>query len=423
MKINKIVYKSFSDMHNVLRFDMNKKVRRQNRVLMPLAWALSFPETFKRKLVIRRHNMEPLKKVPYLLLCNHNAFYDFKVATRAIFPRRATYVVAIDGFIDREALMRQVGCFGKRKFINDIGLIKQIRHSLYELKHITVIYPEARYSLVGTNHILPDSLGKLVKLLKVPVATLITKGNHLSSPVWNTRFRKVNTEADLTQLITKEESETLSVEEINDRINQAFVYDDYAWQKEKGVEIKEPWRAEGLEKVLYKCPSCLAEGEMKGTGSVLKCNACQKEWFMETNGTLSAIVGETEFSHIPAWHEWQRQEVVKEIENGTYSFSHEVAIDSLPSSKGFYRIGSGILTHDINGFKIVGKSQNGEDFVIEKKPEEHYSIHIEFNYFGRGDGISLSYPQDTYYFFGHDPKYTVTKAHFAVEELYKRRNK
>lgn len=224
-------------MHNVLRFDMNKKVRRQNRVLMPLAWALSFPETFKRKLVIRRHNMEPLKKVPYLLLCNHNAFYDFKVATRAIFPRRATYVVAIDGFIDREALMRQVGCFGKRKFINDIGLFKQIRHSLYELKHITVIYPEARYSLVGTNHILPDSLGKLVKLLKVPVATLITKGNHLSSPVWNTRFRKVNTEADLTQLITKEESETLSVEEINDRINQAFVYDDYAWQKEKGVEI------------------------------------------------------------------------------------------------------------------------------------------------------------------------------------------
>ena len=34
--------------------------------------------------------------------------------------------------------------------------------------------------------------------------------------------------------------------------------------KRKGVEIKEPWRAEGLEKVLYKCPSCLAEGEMKG---------------------------------------------------------------------------------------------------------------------------------------------------------------
>ena len=53
-------------MHNVLRFDMNKKVRRQNRVLMPLAWALSFPETFKRKLVIRRHNMEPLKK---FLIC------------------------------------------------------------------------------------------------------------------------------------------------------------------------------------------------------------------------------------------------------------------------------------------------------------------------------------------------------------------
>ncbi len=31
-------------------------------------------------------------KPPYLLLCNHNAFYDFMVATVATFPHQAFYV-------------------------------------------------------------------------------------------------------------------------------------------------------------------------------------------------------------------------------------------------------------------------------------------------------------------------------------------
>ena len=62
----------------------------------------------KHGAVIRREGTEGLKP-PYVMLCNHNAFLDFKVATMAIWPNRANYVVAIDGFIGREELLRQVG--------------------------------------------------------------------------------------------------------------------------------------------------------------------------------------------------------------------------------------------------------------------------------------------------------------------------
>ncbi len=417
--IKKSVVMSFSEAQALPRFDINKKVKRQTRFLTPVAWALALPETFKRKAKIKRIGMESLKKEPYLLLCNHNAFYDFKVATRAFFPRRATYIVAVDGFINREGIMRQVGCFGKRKYINDLGLVKQIKYSLDTLKHITVVYPEARYSLVGTTTSFPDSIAKLVKLTKSPVVTLITQGHHLSAPVWNLKPRKVHTEAVMTHLISKEEVATLSVEEINKRINEAFKYDDYAWQKENNVKIAEKFRAEGLEKVLYKCPACLAEGKMKGKGTILKCHACSKEYFMETDGSLKAVEGATEFSHIPDWHEWERSEVVKEIKSGTYHFEHEVSVESLPNSSGFFHLGKGILTHNKEGFTIKGKSHNGEEFTISKSANEQYSIHIEFNYFGRGDGISFSYPRDTYYFFSKDPAFLVTKAHFATEEIFK----
>ncbi len=418
-KISKSVTMTFSEAQKLVRFDMNTKVKRQTRFLTPVAWLLALPETFKRKVKIIKKNMEGLKKEPYLLLCNHNAFYDFKVATRAFFPRRATYIVAIDGFINREGIMRHVGCFGKRKFINDIGVVKQVKYSLDTLRHITVIYPEARFSLVGTNHILPESLGKLVKFTKAAVVTLISHGNHLSQPVWNLRKRKVNTEAEMNQIITKAEVDTLSVEEINARINEAFKYDDYAWQKERGVKINEKFRAEGLEKVLYKCPACFSEGKMQGSGAILKCHACNKEYLMNTDGSLSAKEGVTEFSHIPDWHEWQRSEVVKEIKAGTYYFEHEVNVESLPNSSGFFHLGKGVLKHDENGFVIKGISHDGEEFSVTKPVNEQYSIHIEFNYFGRGDVISFSFPRDTYYFTSKDPSFLVTKAHFATEELYK----
>ena len=86
------------------------------------------------------------------------------------------------------------------------------------LKQICQIYPEARYSLTGTTAILPDSLGKLVKLFGHPVATLINHGHHLYQPVWNLHKRFVKTRSDMTKILSKEDVANLSVDEINEKI-------------------------------------------------------------------------------------------------------------------------------------------------------------------------------------------------------------
>lgn len=418
MKISKIVQKPYSEVSKLPRFNFTKKVKKQRRILTPVAWLLSFLETWQRKAKITKTNMESLKKTPYLLLANHNAFYDFKVATRAIFPRRATYVVALDGFIDRESIMREVGCIGTRKFITDVTVVKQIKRSLNELKHINILYPEARYSLVGTTAALPESLGKLVKLLKVPIVTLISQGHHLSQPVWNLKKRKVKTTAEMKYLLSPEQIEKLTVPEINKLINEAFMYDDYAWQKAHNVLIKAPNRAEGLEAPLYKCPACLAEGKHTTKGIALTCTNCGLTHELLENGELKNRHGKTYFTSIPDWFEWQRKKVKVEIINGTYSFEHEVKINMLPNSTGFYEIGSGTLTHDANGFNVSGEGF-GETFTFKRDVLDNYSVHIEYNYFGRGHGISFSTGNDTFYMFSTEKTYLVTKVYFAVEELYK----
>jgi len=402
----------------VVRFDMKRLPFRQNAVLTVLAWILSFPEVWMRGLRIRKVNMKGLKP-PYIMLNTHMAFLDFKVATAAIFPRRANNIVAIDGFIGREWLLRLVGCICKRKFTNDFVLVRQIDHVLKKNKDILIIYPEARYSLAGTTAVLPESLGKLVKLMNVPVVVLNMHGHYLNSPCWNLKKRGVPVRADMTQIIRADEIGALDYKQINDRIGAAFYYDEYRWQKDNHIRIKHKDNAKGLHKVLYKCPNCMTENKMNSEGVKLWCGHCGKEWVMSELGELSAVSGRTEFTHVPDWYEFERAEVRREIELGTYGFSDEaVIVDSLPNAKGYIRLGEARLSHGMDGFRLEGEF-GGMPFMLRKTPESMYSCHIEYDYFGKGDCIDLSTIEDTYYIYPQIGNVAVTKIALATEELYK----
>lgn len=407
---------------NEIRFDMLRKPQKQKWYLRPVTWLISFPTVWGHKLKVNKVNMKGLKP-PYILLATHHAFVDFSVTTAAIFPHPANYVVAIDGFIGREWLLRSVGGICKRKFTNDTTLVKQIKHSLYTNKYVCAIYPEARYTLAGTTAILPESLGKLCKMMKVPIVVLNMHGDYLSQPVWNLKKRKVKLEADITQIVTQEEVTVLSSHEINDRIYRAFEYDEYKYQLATNQRITMKERAEGLHRVLYKCPHCGSESSMTSQGSKLKCNSCLVEYEMDELGRISNTSGESKFTHIPDWYEYERGEVKKEIEDGSYYFEDEVFVDSLPNSKGYIRLGKATLKHDMNGFHVEGDF-DGEHFELHKDPLSLYSLHIEYDYLGKGhDCIDLSTLNDTYYLYPIYKENVVTKLHFATEELYKKKIK
>ncbi len=406
---------------NYERFDMKAPPIRTKWYLRPLTYLLSAPDVIKHHCIITKSNTEGLKP-PFVLLCNHNAFMDFKVATKAIFPWRANYVVAIDGFIGREKLLRNVGCICKRKFTDDVQLVKQLIQTIKN-GDVAVIYPEARYSLCGTTAVLPESLGKLCKLLNVPVVTLICHGHHINSPFWNLHDRKVKpTEAEFTQIFDAEALKNSSVSEINNRISEMFRYDDYEWQKDRGIRVTYKGRAEGLHKVLYQCSACKTEYKMSSKGTILKCNACGKEWNMTELGELQAVSGVTEFSHIPDWYEWERENVKMEVKEGTYSTGElPVRVDSLPNARKFIPLGNGTLIHDMNGFRVKIMDDDGDVFEMEKTVPSLYSCHIEYDYLGKyGDCIDLNTLTDTWYIYPDPEKsdFSITKMALATEELY-----
>ena len=407
---------------NVVRFDMKAPPKRQK--LRLLGYLKALPVLLSHKGKITKINMKGIKP-PYLLLANHNALMDVDILNLATFPHRVNYVIAIDGFIGREKLLRNVGGICKRKFTNDLNLIKHLR-TVKNNGNIVQIFAEARYSLCGTNAIIPESVAKLAKFLKIPVVMLKMHGHHINSPFWNLHNRKIKgIEAEMECLMNTEELENLPLEEVNRRIQEAYVYDDYKWQKDKHIEVKYKGRAEGLHKVLYQCPHCHTEYEMDSKDNILFCKHCGKKWEYSTLGALKAVEGETEFSHIPDWYEWERENVKKEVEAGKYYFESEVHVDALPNAEKFLHLGKAKLIHDMDGFHLEGYyKENDEHYKLDIPSSTTYSVHIEYEYLGQfGDCVDLNTLDDTLYVYPECEKFAVTKISLATEEIYKFVNK
>ena len=416
MELNKINYKKGVKFY---RLD-----RRPKRVSWFFNWLMHFLSVIlmKRKVTIEKIGMDELKDKPFVLLSNHHDFADFEVNCLATYPRKVNNIATLEQHYKRAWLLRQIGLIPKRKFTTDPNLVNQCEIVLNEHKSILSIYPEARYSPIGTTAIIPDSYGALIKKLGHPVCVLLHSGNYLRSPAWGwRRKRKVHTKSTMKYVLSKEDVDTKTPEELMEIIRRELTYDEYKYQKENGIIIDEPFRAEGLHHVLYKCPRCKQEN-MKSQGAEIYCPDCGKRWEMTTLGELCAKDGETEFSHIPSWFEWERECVRSEIERGEYSYEGEVEVYSYPNTNRFIPLGSATLNHQPkSGFTIEGH-YNGQDYKISRPVAGMYGVHIEFdynNFKNRIPCVHISIANDSFVCFPDKDKNVVSKLLFATEELHK----
>lgn len=383
------------------------------RTLMRL---VSIPDLLATKFKFKKIGMERLgKKEPAFFLMNHSSFIDLEIAASVLYPRPFNIVATTDAFMGKDWLMRQIGCIPTKKFVADPTLVKDMMYTVKKLNSSVVMYPEVGYSIDGRATVLPDSIGKCVKLLGVPLVMIRTYGAFTRDPLYNNlQRRKVKVSADLEYLLSKDEIGEMSAEDITKLIKERFSFDNFKWQKENGIKVSEPFRADGLNRVLYKCPACLAEGKTEGKGIHLSCKSCGKKYTLDEYGQLFSENGECEFSHIPDWYDWEREEVKKEIREGKYSFDEEVEIFASIDTKRVFKLGDGRLTHNENGFTLTA-----DDLFYEQKPLSSYSICADFNWYEIGDIVLIGDHNCLFYCFPKDQTAPVVKVRLAAEEIYK----
>lgn len=362
--------------------------------------------------------MEKLqKKEPCLVLMNHSSFIDLEIVSTVMFPKSFNIVTTSDAFVGLNWILRLIGCIPTKKFIADTNLVRDMIYTVKELKSSVVMYPEASYSFDGTATPLPDSIGRLVKMLGVPVVTICTYGAFARQPLYNgLRKRKVNVSAEMKYLLSAKEIQEKTAAEIQKIVQEEFSFDNFKWQQDNQVSIPEVSRAEGLERVLYKCPQCLIEGKMIGRDSNLYCDHCGKQYELTEYGYMRAKQGKTEYEHIPDWYNWERACVRKEIEEGTYLLDVPVDICMMVDTKSIYRVGEGVLTHTEEGFHLMG-CEGQLDYY--QKPLASYSLYSDYFWYEIGDVICIGDTHVLYYCFPKDCGDVVAKTRLATEELYK----
>lgn len=253
---------------------------------------------------------------PYLVIAHHVSSFDAFFISAAI-GKPVQYLASDSIFRNplMKLLLSLVGAIPKAKFRSDRNVIRNLL-AIRDRGGRIGVFPEGQSTWDGVNQPFLLSTGKLVKLLKIPVISAKIHGAYHIRPRWSAMKRKGRVELEFTRLLSIEETETLSVGEINDKIAAALEYNVWNRQRLAKKAFTGLKRAKGLERALYTCPKCEAIGTMRSKGDRLSCTACSFSLKIDDRGFFETESGLFRFRDLREWNLWQAERLKQLLDEG-----------------------------------------------------------------------------------------------------------
>jgi len=318
------------------------------------------------------------EKGPYILVSNHASRADYIFTGIPLLPNTYNYVAGYNEFHRSHLafVFKLLGVIPKRNFVPDVYTIKQVSRVLSSGGRV-VLFPEGMNSISGANQPVAIGTGKFIKHFRLPVYYAVIKGGYLTCPKYNLTDRYGKVEVVFDQMFTPEELETLTPEQIEDRMNELLYHDDYAWNKEKQIAYKNDGNiAEGLHDLLYWCPKCGKEFTMLGEKNTIKCTACGNgatisDTYDMTPFDDTCVIPETQTK----WFNMERERIKEAVKDEEFCLTEEVELGNIPDYemlkdlKTSEIVGTGKITLNRSGFTYEG-TRNGEAFSFHLTPAE-----------------------------------------------------
>ncbi len=357
------------------------------------------------KLVYRKCNMhfEIIDDVndcdgPCVVIFNHLSRLDHIYVMLATYPKRINMLAGYNEFFRSHlhTVFKLNNVLPKKNYCNDITGMKAMMSIIKQGGSITFA-PEGLASNDGTNKPIVPGTGHLLKKLNVPVYFCELRGQYLQNTKHCLDERHGKTCAKLSLLFSTEELKELSSVEIDDKINNSFRHDEYAWQKEQHVK----WESYGrichrLEDVLYRCPRCGKEFEMYGHENVIECKACGNGATVDDYYDFHKFNDDCVIPDLfTDWITEERMAIIREIRNDPdFSFKENVKIGILPNDRYLKKlktsviVSEGVFTVDHDGVHYRGKNDDSHDFDLTYN--EIYTVITEvdssfFNFYVKGE--------------------------------------
>jgi len=191
--------------------------------------------------------------------------------------RKPVFQMASNEFF-RKPLVRRfmwaMGAFPRKKGFVDFKSIKYAIHIVKKMGYPLMIYPEGGRNWDGETLPVLKSTAKLVKLLNVPLVTIVSKGNYLAYPRWANKRRKSRITIHYSKpvMFGRKSSDAEIIRHI-----QTGIYNNDNFTDIEKIRGKRP--AEGLTRLLWRCPSCRTlESLTEKDDTTILCTNCGKQW-------------------------------------------------------------------------------------------------------------------------------------------------
>lgn len=348
-------------------------------------------------------NFDPKKEGPYFLIGNHVLLMDAIFSNLGIkgYAVPVTNSFAYFGFTRRLALNKLIDSIVKRKGQSDLQTIKDIIKYVKQGRKIS-LYPEGNASYYGSNSDTVFSTAKLFKKLKVDVVSVLTHGGYLAKPRWrDKRLKKSKIVLTYETLLTKEQLEYMTIDEINDVLISGYKFNDYEWNKNEKNKYIGKNKLVGAERMLYGCPKCLSVNTLITKGDSIKCTRCDLHGEINDFGFLENVP----FDNINDWGMFQ-EGLLKKIEEVNIEVNCKLYEANFEKYK-FIPITEGILQYEDRKFLIRGL--NAEVIFDFNK--------IKGTAFSEADQFSFDYDEKTYIIVSNSPKLLLDLTKTNKEEL------
>lgn len=331
-----------------------KQPRLASKFVMGCVMTFYGKRYFRKKAVLVEDGTLRKIKPPYILLANHASFADVAGIARMLYPKTAGSFVSSP--IQRTHygdLLDLLGIIAKQQFQVTPSLVKDIK-SVLDRGRPVIVYPEGKLSVDGTLNEIKINTAKLIKMLKVPIVCVRFDGNYLHEPRWAKDRRKVPLRATVKTIVTAEETKTLPLEEIYNRILENLTYDDYKYQRDNKISIKSDKLTNGIEGILFRCPSCNSEFTLTGKGDEINCSHCGSKHVMDEYGVLHG-----HFESVPQWNKWQQSQIATEIASQPPVVSLSCKVEQMQGNK-WHALGD--ATFEWNCGEITVTCASGKTF-------------------------------------------------------------
>ncbi len=234
-----------------------------------------------------------------------------------IYIKHKIYYIASDAVFRSlffKILMQLVGAIPKTKAQSDIDALKNI-FMVKEKGDIIGIFPEGRRTWDGVTLPLVYSTSKLIRMLKIPVVTVVFKGGFFSQPRWGFHIQKGKVLMDYKILFSGNELKSMKVDEIHRKLADALFFDEIEYQRKEAIKYRGKKSAEFLEQVLFTCPSCKKIGTMYSKGDNFTCTECNYDLTYNSFCIFESRKNDVIFDNIRDWNKWQQENLSVILDN------------------------------------------------------------------------------------------------------------